>query len=97
MYTIEFTDDAIEDLTYLRKYEQQQVVDAIDRQLKQEPERETRNRKRLRPNRLAEWELRAGDCRAFFDVNATELKVKIAAVGVKRGNKLYIRGEEFEL
>ena len=54
MYTIEFTDDAAVDLTHLRKFELQQIVDAIDRPLKHEPDRETRNRKRLRPNWLAE-------------------------------------------
>jgi mRNA-degrading endonuclease RelE of RelBE toxin-antitoxin system len=97
MFNVEFTQDAIEDLQSLRKYEQQQIVDAADNQLKHEPDKETRNRKRLRPNQLAEWELRAGDCRVFYDVDAVGLEVKIVAVGVKAGNKLLIRGEEFEL
>lgn len=97
MYNIEFTDDAIEDLESLRRHEQQQTVDAVEKQLKHEPNKETRNRKRLRPNRLAEWELRTGDCRVFYDVDGAAKLVRIVAVGIKRGNKLFIRGKEFEL
>ncbi len=58
---------------------------------------ETRNRKRLHPNDLAEWELRVGKFRVFYDVNQAELRVKIEAVGYKRGNVLIVHGEEYEL
>jgi len=97
MLNIEFTQSAMEDLEHLRKHEQRQVVDAVEDQLAYEPDKETRNRKRLRPNRLAEWELRAGDCRAFYDVDHPALLVRIVAIGVKKRNKLFIRGEEFDL
>ena|SRR5437867_7077498 len=97
MFTIEFTPEAVEDLQWLRKFEQQQVVDSIQQNLQHEPDKETRNRKRLRPNRLAEWELRVGDCRAFYDVDRGVAIVKIVAVGTKQGNKLFIRGKEYEL
>jgi len=52
---------------------------------------------RLMPNELAEWELRVGDCRVFYDVNEASDIVKIVAVGYKQGNTLFIQGEEYEL
>jgi mRNA-degrading endonuclease RelE of RelBE toxin-antitoxin system len=72
-------------------------MDEIESCLKYEPDRETRNNKRLRPNRLAEWELRVDRFRVFYDIDGEERAVKIEAVGHKRGNSLYLRGEEFEL
>ena len=60
MYEIEFSDDALEDLESLKKNEQNEVLDDIDANLRYEPAVETRNRKQLRPNQTAEWELRIG-------------------------------------
>ena len=62
-----------------------------------EPTRGTRNRKRLRPNQLAEWELRVEAFRVFFDVLAEDEIVKVVAIGVKEGNDLFIHGEKYEL
>ncbi len=53
--------------------------------------------KRLRPNRVSEWELRIGRFRIFYDVLGDEQLVKIVAVGYKEGSRLFIHGEEFEL
>ena len=58
MYGIEYTLEAISDLKSFRKYERQLIVDQIDDQLSYEPAHETRNRKRLRTNNVAEFELR---------------------------------------
>jgi mRNA-degrading endonuclease RelE of RelBE toxin-antitoxin system len=57
----------------------------------------SRNRKRLRPNRLAEWELRIGDFRVFYDVDRDVSLVKIEAIGHKAGSVLFVHGEEYEL
>jgi hypothetical protein len=57
MHRIEFAPSALEDLKSLRKFEQRRVVHGIEPQLRHEPDVETSNRKRLRPNELAEWEL----------------------------------------
>ena len=54
MFRIVFTPEALEDLRQLRKYDQQHIVTAIEAQLLHQPHHETRHRKRLRPNRLAE-------------------------------------------
>ena len=97
MFQIEFTPEAVDDLRLLRKYAQRQIVAAIESQLPTQATQETRNRKRLRPNQLAEWELRVGDFRVFYDVDPDRAVVKIEALGYKQGSKLFVHGEEYEL
>lgn len=65
-------------------------------QLAHQPTVETRNRKRMRPNPLAPWELRIGNLRVYFSVEEEpERVVKVRAIGVKKqGNRLFIGGEE---
>jgi mRNA-degrading endonuclease RelE of RelBE toxin-antitoxin system len=97
MHAIEFSPEAINDLAALRKFDQVRIVAAIESQLPYEPANETRNRKRLRPNELAEWVLRVDNFRVFYDVLADRAVAKVIAIGVKEGNDLYIHGEKFEL
>lgn len=97
MFRIEFTPEALEDLRLLRKFDQQRILAAIESQLPNQAAQETRNRKRLRPNQLAEWEVRIGDFRVFYDIDEEKAAVKIEAVGHKQGNKLFVHGEEYEL
>jgi mRNA interferase RelE/StbE len=73
------------------------VFDSVDEQLTYEPTAETRNRKRMRPNPLASWELRTGDLRVYCDVADSPPTVMILAIGIKRGNRLYIGGEGVDL
>ncbi len=94
MYEIEFTATALQDLTVLRKFEQQTIIDEIETQLQYEPEAVTRNRKKLRPNNVANWELRIGKFRVFYNVDIERLNVSIEAVGFKVGNVLFIRGKQ---
>jgi mRNA-degrading endonuclease RelE of RelBE toxin-antitoxin system len=97
MYEVEFTPSARKDLKALRKVEQQAILDGIGVQLRFEPTVETTNRKRLEPNDIAEWELRLGKYRVFYDVVEQVKIVAIQAVGFKLGNELYIRGERKQL
>lgn len=97
IYVIEIAPDAIEDLKALRKFEQRRVLDEIETQLRYEPTVETRNRKRLRPNEIAEWELRVGRFRVFYNSDQTAMTVSVEAVGFKVGNLLFIRGKSQEL
>ena len=97
MFAIQFTPEALDDVRQLRKFDQRIIMTAIEEQLQHQPVEETRNRKRLRPNALAEWELRVDTFRVFYDVDAENALVKIEAVGQKQGNKLFIHGEEYEL
>jgi len=97
MYEIEFTPEANEDLKLFRKSEQKQILDETEHQLKYEPNVETRNRKEMRPNDVAGWELRIGKFRAFYHVDEETHTVSIEAVGFKVGSLLFIRGERREL
>lgn len=59
-----------------------------------EPTVETRNRKPMRPNPLAPWELRIGNLRVYYDVEATPRRVVyVRAVGIKERNRVRIGRE----
>lgn len=96
-FTIEFTEEALDSLRFLRKHEQAVVLDAIASQLASEPVTETRNRKPLRPNELSQWELRVRNLRVFYNVDMESATVTVAAAGRKKGNRYYICGKEFRL
>lgn len=97
MFQIAFTPEALDDLRQLKPYAQRQILEAIHTQLQHQPASVTRNRKRLRPNQLAEWELRVDIYRVFYDIDPEQIVVKIEAIGYKQGTTLYIHGEEYEL
>jgi mRNA-degrading endonuclease RelE of RelBE toxin-antitoxin system len=97
MYEINLLPTAQEDLKSLRKFEQKDVVGGIKAQLRYEPTVETRNRKRLEPNELAEWELRIGRFRVFYNVESDAQMIQVEAIGVKEGNLLFIRGRRVDL
>ncbi|MCI0457034.1 MAG: type II toxin-antitoxin system RelE/ParE family toxin [Gemmataceae bacterium] len=97
MFEVVFTTSAVADVRHLKKADQNVVLDAIEQQLTNEPLVETRNRKPLRPNDLSSWEVRVGFYRVFYDVDETNQKVTIKAVGWKEHNKLFIRGKEYQL
>ncbi len=74
------------------------VLAAINRQLRNQPLKEARHRKPLRPNPIAPWELRVGPLRVFYEVAGTESgMVRILAVAWKRRNTLIIGGKEIRL
>jgi mRNA-degrading endonuclease RelE of RelBE toxin-antitoxin system len=74
------------------------VFDAVDEQLSHQPTVETRNRRPMRPNPVAPWELRVGDLRVYYDIEEeAEQRVTILAVGIKDRNRVLIGGEEVEL
>ena len=73
------------------------MVGGIDKQLLHQPTVETRNRKLMRSNELSVWELRLGMLRVYYDVVENEQIVLIRAVGVKRGNRVFIAGKEMTI
>ena len=97
MYQIDYTTKAIEELTWFKKYEQNEIIDEIEAQLRYEPTVETRNRKRMRPNTTAEWELRIGNFRVLYDVDEQARIVDIERIGLKRGNTLFFRGQQEDI
>ena len=96
-FELEISESALEDLDCFKKAEQNEILDVIDEQLTATPLTPTRNRKPLRPNDLAAWEMRIGLYRVFYDVDEQKNKVLIKAIGCKEHNKLFIRGQEYEL
>jgi len=97
MFTIDLSDEAFEELRQFRKRDSTIILDEIERQLTYQPNVETRNRKPLRAHPLGEWELRVDKFRVFYDIDTENETVLVKAVGVKMGNKLFLRGKEFPL
>lgn len=96
MFAIEFAPEAEQDLECFKKSDQKVITAGIEKQLLNQPEAETRNRKRLRPGHLTEWELRVRTMRVFYEVAAEANLVTIVAIGYKEGNKLLFRGQEYQ-
>lgn len=97
-YEVRFADDVKGHLQALSIPERAAALDAIERQLPHEPLVETRNRKPLRPNPIAPWELRIGKLRVFYEVAPGEPGlVRILAVGKKERSILRIAGKEMRL
>jgi mRNA-degrading endonuclease RelE of RelBE toxin-antitoxin system len=92
-YKITITEDADRQFRALPVRDQRILEAAILSRLVHQPTTETKAIKRLRPNPLAEFELRAGDLRALYNVEGAEVVVLI--VGRKVGNTLIVEGEEF--
>jgi mRNA-degrading endonuclease RelE of RelBE toxin-antitoxin system len=86
MYEILFSEAVEEELAEVRPYDRVRILDSIDEQLLHEPALRTRNRKMMAhfiPEFEADppvWELRVGDYRVFYDVDAGEGKVYVRAV-----------------
>jgi mRNA-degrading endonuclease RelE of RelBE toxin-antitoxin system len=97
MFQINFTSDALSDIKWFSKRERKIIFSDIDVQLEHQPNIETRNRKRLRPKNVAEWELRIGKYRVFYDVNKDDEIVEVKMVGYKKGNNLFVHGQEYKL
>src|SRR5207249_10325149 len=96
-FDIVFTPEALEDLRLFRKGERMRIIEAIEEQLSHEPNHETRNRKRLRPNQTAEWVLRVDRFRVFYDIEESAYLVKFEAFGHKLGSRLFTHGEHYQL
>lgn len=92
-YTLEISHDAEEDLSYYRAYERKLILARAITQLGANPALETSERKLLRPNPIASWEVKLGKYRVFYAIEPADQLVVIVAVGHKEHNILYIRGK----
>ncbi|HJU05190.1 MAG TPA: type II toxin-antitoxin system RelE/ParE family toxin, partial [Nitrospiraceae bacterium] len=82
---MEYSPDAEEHLRALTARQQAMILDGVEKQLTHEPTVETENRKPMRPNPLAPWELRIGKFRVYYDVQEGPAQmVSILAVGIKK-------------
>ncbi len=75
--------------------ERRVVQEALAARLRHEPTRLSRAVKLLRPNPVASHELRVGDLRVLYDVDAAAARVTLKVIGRKAGNKLLVEGEAF--
>ena len=78
------------------------IKTAIEASLFDQPTSQTTNRRPLTPTTEieAQWELRCGPnnrFRVFYSVDEQSRQVHVAAIGVKRGNRLKIGREEVSL
>src|SRR6266404_4394944 len=97
-YQVEFAESVETHLEVLTVRQRAMVLEAIELQLANEPIVETRNRKPLRPNPVAPWELRIGKLRVFYDISEGPPQlVRVLAVGVKERNVLRVGGQEIPL
>ncbi len=95
-WIVEVKEAAIEHLRWLGKRTGRALLQKSLDLLTDNPLAESKNLKTLRPNPIAQKELRVwGKYRVLFSVNEEERRVTIILVGEKRGNKLLVLGEEF--
>ncbi len=92
-YRIAITREAEAQLNALPARERRIVEAAVLARLLDQPRSEARAIKKLRPNPMAEYELRVGDLRLLYNVEGHEVVILI--VGRKIGNTLVVGGEEF--
>ncbi len=97
-HRIELSPEAHEHLAYLTARQKSVVLDQIERELGDQPTAETRNRQRMRANPLAPWELRIGDLRVYYDVQADPAPmVLVRAIGTKVHDELRIAGKVVQI
>jgi mRNA-degrading endonuclease RelE of RelBE toxin-antitoxin system len=92
-FRITITEDAEQQLLMLSAREQRILQAAIASRLLHQPTALSLAIRRLRPNPIAEYELRVGGLRILYDVEGEE--VIISVVGKKIGKALFVAGEEF--
>lgn len=92
-YEIILAPDAQDHLAGFEAGERAALLDAMEEQLACEPGAQTRNRKRMRPNALAPWELRVQRLRVYYEVDEAAHEVHILAIGVKDRERVIIAGE----
>jgi mRNA-degrading endonuclease RelE of RelBE toxin-antitoxin system len=94
-YSITITREAKAQLLDLPAREQRIISDGVAARLRDEPTSPSRAIKRLRPNPLADYELRLGDLRVLYKVDEEGEDFVVVIIGRKVGNALIVEGEEF--
>jgi mRNA-degrading endonuclease RelE of RelBE toxin-antitoxin system len=73
------------------------LLPRFEEQLQHQPTVVTRNRKPLRDNLLAEWELRVQKYRVLYNVDDKIVTVSVVAIARKEGNRYIIDTKEYPL
>lgn len=96
-YRIVYSPEAVDHLRNLSARDQATILDEAERKLSNEASVETRNRKPMRPNPVAPWELRVGTFRVYYEVTEEpEPAVFVLAIGIKDRDQVRIGGEVFK-
>jgi len=97
-YAVKYSPETVQHMKALTARQRTSALDGVDEQLRDQPTVETKNRKPMRANALAPWELRIGDLRVYYDVQETpEREVLIRAIGVKERNQVRIANKVVKL
>jgi mRNA-degrading endonuclease RelE of RelBE toxin-antitoxin system len=95
-WTVVLKESVIDDLRWFGRKDGRLLLAAAEERLAADPAADTRNLKTLRPNPVAQRELRVfGKYRVLFNIDTEAEVVTIVLVGEKRGDALIVRGEEF--
>ncbi len=80
-FRIEYFPGAIRDLSGLRGFDRQQILDAIPLHLTHQPKQESRSRiKRMSQPFWSEYRLRVGEFRVYYDVDETAQSVNVLRI-----------------
>jgi hypothetical protein len=95
-WAIVLKESVIDDLRWFGRKDGRILLKESEKRLREDPLATTQNMMTLRPNPVAERELRlAGKYRVLFNVDTVLEEVTIVLVGEKRGSSLFVQGEEF--
>jgi len=92
-YKIIFAPSALDHLAGFEAGQRAALLNATKEQLTFEPSTQTLNRKHMRPNPLAPWELRVQRLRVYYEIEERAREVHILAIGVKDRERVIIAGE----
>jgi mRNA-degrading endonuclease RelE of RelBE toxin-antitoxin system len=90
LFQVRLGPDAREELKRLPAHAQRRIVDAMNRELRVRPTRDSKPRKQLVPDQDAGieattpvWQLRVGEYRVFYDVDARARVVMVQRIARK--------------
>jgi len=92
MFDIVFRPVAIKQLKKMKRYYARNIVDAVERHLREEPEEIRGSIKRLRGRQEATFRLRVQDYRVFYDV--VEDRVEVVQILHKSETPSFYQEEE---
>lgn len=95
-WSVTLKESVIVDLRWFGSKDGRLLLDELERRLSADPLEESRNMKTLRPNPVAQRELRLfSKYRVLFRVDEAAQEVTVVLVGEKRGDALLVQGREF--
>lgn len=95
-WAVTLKESVLDDLRWFGRKDGRRLLRAAEERLRADPLTESRNLKLLRPNPVAQRELRLfGKYRVLFNVDEVAETVTVILVGEKQGNQLLVQGQEF--